>query len=56
MLQAAYFVRHGFRRRDKRSNMLLVTSNMCPFDYMFYASYQYKINFSVGKILESHGY
>ncbi|KAK7826963.1 poly(a) polymerase i [Quercus suber] len=27
-IQAAYFVRHGFRRRDKRSNMLLVTSNM----------------------------
>lgn len=24
ILQAAYFVRNGFRRRDKRSNMLLV--------------------------------
>ncbi|XP_004298531.1 PREDICTED: uncharacterized protein LOC101312537 [Fragaria vesca subsp. vesca] len=25
-IQAAYFVRHGFRRRDKRSNMLLIIS------------------------------
>jgi hypothetical protein len=24
VLQAAYFVRDGFKRRDKRSNMLLV--------------------------------
>lgn len=27
-LQAAYFVRYGFRRRDKRYNMLLVIVSM----------------------------
>jgi hypothetical protein len=26
-LQAAYFTHHGFRRRDKRTNMLLVSGN-----------------------------
>ncbi|KAK6148015.1 hypothetical protein DH2020_018927 [Rehmannia glutinosa] len=32
ILQAAYFVRHGFRRRDKRSNMLLsLFSNLDKF-------------------------
>jgi len=29
--QAAYFAHHGFRRRDKRTNMLLVSGNLTLF-------------------------
>lgn len=30
-LQAAYFVSQGFRRKDKRSNMLLVSAKLYQF-------------------------
>lgn len=36
ILQAAYFVRHGFRRRDKRSNMLLVIVISSSFIYLLH--------------------
>lgn len=32
MMQASYFVSQGFRRRDERSNMLLVCEDACCYN------------------------
>ena len=36
MMQASYFVSQGFRRRDERSNMLLVCEDACCYNFVLY--------------------